>query len=202
MKKLILLAAIFQLSFAFSQCTISGAAQLQVGERQTYVVEGADTNCTDCNVWTYKDQNIILESNPNEKEMTVKGALPGTAVLSFEMKSKSGKNKCAKTLTVMAPTTDLLPADSFKCDIAVANFEEVRISDKIVAFKPVTEETNLTYKWTAYYRGGEEKVLTSKIPQFDYSNGHVIDKIVMDVAQNKCTKKLTKNYDTNFWYFF
>ena len=202
MKKFLFLVAILNFSMAISQCTITGADQVQVGERQVYTVSNSLAECENCYNWNYIDQNIILESDLQKNELTLKGALPGDALLSLEIKTKTGKEKCDKLIKVIAPISNILTNDNVKCDINISSFKEVRAGDKMVSFEPETTETNFTYKWTAYYRGGDKKMLSGPKPQFDYSNEHVIDKVEMEVGVNNCTKKITKAYDTNFWYFF
>lgn len=202
MKKLILATTFLQSIFAFSQCTITGADTVQVGERQTYTAANADAACENCYTWIYMKENIILENESTTKDLTVKGARPGTANLSLEIKTNGKVSKCEKLITVIAPTTSVLEGDATNCVIAVEAFKEVRTSNKTVVFEPETTETNFTYNWTIYYRGGEKKQSSERKPQFDFSDEHVIDKVDMEVVLGRCSKKVTKEYNTNFWYFF
>ena len=63
MKKILFLTVLLNSIFAFSQCTITGADQLQVGERQVYTATNSEADCESCYQWTYLDQKIILESD-------------------------------------------------------------------------------------------------------------------------------------------
>lgn len=203
MKKILFILALLNFGLAFSQCTITGADQLQVGERQVYTATNSDaTECLDCYQWTYLDQKILLESDTKKNDLTVKGAVPGSALLSLEIKTKDGKSKCEKLIKVIAPTSNILTNDNVKCDIGVSAFKEVRATDKKVAFEPETAETNLSYIWTVTYRNGDIKKSAEKKPQFDYSNEHVIDKVEMEVFLDRCSTKISKSYNSNFWYFF
>lgn len=202
MKKILLVIAFLNFSFAFSQCTITGADQLQVGERQVYKATGNEDSCTDCYQWIYQDQKFLLENDTHQSEITLKGAVPGEAVLALEIDTKNGKLKCKKTVKVIAPTTNILAGDLLKCDIPVEAFKEIRVANDKVAFEPETSEKKYTYLWTVTYRGGAKKVSSDQKPQFDFSNGNVIDNVELQVTFDRCTKKISKSYDTNFWYFF
>ena len=202
MKKFLFAITLLNFSFGFAQCTITGADQLQVGERQIYTATSSDPECADCYRWSYMDQKILLESDTQKNDLTIKGAVPGEALLSLEIKTKNGTVKCDKLIKVIAPTSNILTNDNVKCDIGVTSFKEVRVADNKVSFEPENTDKNLSYSWTVFYRGGTIKKSTDKKPQFDYSDNHVIDKVEMEVFLNRCSTKFSKSYDTNFWYFF
>lgn len=203
MKKNLFIIALLNFGLIFSQCTITGPDQLQVGERQTYTATNDDAaECLDCFQWAYLDQKILLESNTQQNDLAVKGAVPGAALLTLEIKTKNGKAKCEKLIEVVVPTSNTISNDNVKCDLAVNSFKEVRAIDKMVVFEPETSETNLKLNWTVTYRNGEIRKSSEIKPKFDYSNDHVIDKVEMEVFLNRCTAKISKSYNANFWYFF
>lgn len=202
MKKILFLTAILNSLFAFPQCTIMGADQLQVGERQVYTSSNNNAECDSCYKWTYLDQNIILEGDLQKSQLTLKGSLPGDALLSLEIKTNSSPEKCEKLIKVIEPTSNIITNKKGNCDIKLNSFNEIRVADKKVSFQPENTEEVLSYKWTVYYRGGETKESAEKKPEFDYSNDQVIDKVEMTVTLEHCNKTITKLYDTNFWYFF
>lgn len=202
MKKNLLFISIFLFNLFYSQCTISGSDIIEVGSRQTYQATDISLSCTDCYNWTYLDQKVLLENDTNSKVITLKGAVPGEAILSLEIKEKGGTQKCQKSLTVIAPTTNLIAGDVAKCEIAVQVFKETRIEGSKVQFEPETTEGKYTYLWTVTYRDGSKKTSPNKIAQFDYSMQSVIDSVELLVKKDVCSKKISKSYDTNFWYFF
>lgn len=202
MKKTALLLAILSFSLAFSQCTIKGADVVEVGAKQIYALEKDSTSCVDCYQWTYPDQNIILETNPNQKEITIKGSLPGTALLNLLYKDPSGDQKCQKMITVIEPKEVVISPEIQKCEIAIDGFQEIRNSDSLVVFEPITTEKDLKYKWIVTYKGGQVITSTNQKAQFMFSNQHAIEKVELEVFLDKCIKKISKMYDTNFWYFF
>ncbi|QOW11755.1 hypothetical protein Q73A0000_15995 [Kaistella flava (ex Peng et al. 2021)] len=202
MKKLLLFLAILNFSFVFSQCTITGADQVQVGERQTYSVSDSNVQCTDCYAWTYLDQKVILEDDTHSNTLTLKGSLPGKALLSLEIKTNEGISKCQKSIQVIAPTSKVLDVNAPKCNITTDSFKEVRESDKTVVFEPSDTEKDYSYKWTVTYRSGDKKVSGEKLGKFNFSNENVIDTVELDIVDRECTKKISKSYNNNFWYFF
>lgn len=202
MKKFLFIITLFAYHFASSQCTISGSDIIEVGSRQTYQATDVDFSCTDCFQWTYLDQKVLLENDTNGKEITLKGAVPGEAILSLEVAAKDGNLKCQKSITVIAPTTNLVPGETEKCEIPVQVFKEIKIEGDKVQFEPEAAEGKLTYLWTVTYRNGTIKTSAKKIAQFDYSMQSVIDSVELLIKKDVCTKKIAKSYDTNFWYFF
>lgn len=202
MKKSLLLINVLLINLFYSQCTISGADQIQVGERQVYHANEIEPACTDCYHWTYLDQKVLLENDTNSKEITLKGAVPGEAVLSLQIKANGGNQKCQKSLAVIAPTSNLIAGDAAKCEIPVQVFKETRVEGNKVQFEPETGEGKYTYLWTVTYRNGSKKTSADKKAQFDYSMQSVIDSVELLVKKDVCSKKISKSYDTNFWYFF
>lgn len=187
--------------FNFAQCTIDGSDQIQVGEKQNYFA-AKNQDCKDCYQWIHLDQKVILESDTNKNEITLKGTVPGEAILFLEIASEKGISKCQKLIQVTVPTTEILPAHSSKCDLAIDSFREIRVAGNQVIFEPETSENNLTYLWTVTYRSGAKKVSSARKAGFEYSNDDVIDHVDLKVVFNKCIKKISKVYDANFWYFF
>lgn len=202
MKKLLLLFTILNFSFAFSQCTINGADQVQVGERQDYTAEVSADFSANAYEWIYLDQKVIPQSDLNQNVLTVRGSVPGKSVLSLELKSSSGISKCQKTIEVIAPLSVALDVNAQKCNIEIDAFKEVRVSDTTVAFEAVAAENNFSYQWTVHYRNGSKKVSKDKVGSFDFSNDNVIDQVELGISDKKCTKKIVKSYNHNFWYFF
>jgi hypothetical protein len=202
MKIILFLTALLNSVFAFSQCTITGANQLQVGERQVYTATNSEADCESCYQWTYLDQKILLESDTKKKDLTVKATVPGNAILSLEIMVNGEKSKCEKLIKVIAPTSNILSNDNVKCDFGFDSFKEIRSAENKVVFEPQTTQTNFSYNWTITYRNGDTKKSFEKKPEFDYSDNLAIDKVEMQVIFNQCSTKITKNYDTNFWYFF
>lgn len=202
MKKTLLIISVFLFNFFYSQCTISGADVIEVGSRQTYQATDIDFSCTDCFEWTYLDQKVLLENDTNSKEITLKGAVPGEAILSLEVAAKGGNLKCQKSITVIAPTTNLVAGETEKCNISVEVFKETKIEGDKVQFEPEAAEGKFSYLWTVNYRNGTVKKSDKKIAQFDYSMQNVIDSVELLVKKEVCTKTISKKYDTNFWYFF
>jgi hypothetical protein len=92
MKKMLLFIVLLTFCFGFDQCVISGPDQIQVGERQVYKETENNLSCNDCYEWSYLDQKVLLESNSSSNEITLKGSLPGEAILSLEIKGKEGIN--------------------------------------------------------------------------------------------------------------
>lgn len=202
MKKKLLFINLLLFNFFYSQCTISGADQIQVGERQAYQATDIGFSCTDCHEWSHLDQKVFLENDTKGSEIILKGALPGEATLKLEVLAKGGNLKCQKSITVIAPTKNLVAGAVEKCNIDLEAFFETRIEGNKVMFEPEIDEGKVTYLWTVTYRSGSIKTSTDKKPQFDYSNQEVIDLVELQVKKEVCTKKVSKMYDTNFWYFF
>ena len=75
MKKYFLIFGLLSFMFSSAQCTIIGADQVQVGERQTYSVENGMADCSDCYEWSYLDQKIILDKifSPNRSFIVSRG---------------------------------------------------------------------------------------------------------------------------------
>ena len=202
MKKILLLTALLNSILAFSQCIITGADQLQVGERQVYKAAKTSVDSLDFYQWSHLDQKVLLENSTQQNELSLKGAVPGNARLTLEIKTKDDVEKCEKIIKVIMPTSNIITNTDPKCDFALSSFKEIKSSDKTVNFEPETSEINFTYRWTVYYRNGNKKVSTESKPQFEFSNEEVIDKVDMEVFRDRCTKKITKSYGGNFWYFF
>ena len=202
MKKLSLLLAVLNFSFAISQCTITGAAQVQVGERQTYSVEVSKDLPANSYEWIYMDQKMIPQSELNLNSLTVKGSVPGKSVLSLEIKTAAGTSKCEKSIEVIAPLSVSLDSNAQKCNIEIDAFKEVRISDTNIALEAIAPNNNFNYQWTVHYRNGSKKVSNEKVGTFSFSNEKVIDLVELNVTGKKCTKKISKTYNHNFWYFF
>lgn len=202
MKKLILLLAMLNFSLAFSQCTITGADQVQVGERQNYTAEASADASPNAYEWIYLDQKMIPQSDLNQNILTVKGSVPGKSVLSLEIKTAAGTSKCDKSIEVIAPLSVALDINAQKCDIEIDAFKEVRVSDTNVAFEALAPVNNFNYQWTVHYRNGFKKFSNEKAGTFDFSMEQVIDLVELTVTDKKCTKKILKMYNPNFWYFF
>lgn len=202
MKKLLLLLAVLNFSFAISQCTITGADQVQVGERQTYSVEVSKDLLANSYEWIYMDQKMIPQSELNLNALTVRGSVPGKSVLSLEIKTAAGTSKCEKSIEVIAPLSVSLDSNAQKCNIEIDAFKEVRISDTNVALEAIAPNNNFNYQWTVHYRNGSKKVSNEKVGTFDFSNEKVIDLVELNVTDKQCTKKISKTYNHNFWYFF
>ena len=202
MKKYFLIFGLLNFIFSSAQCTIIGADQLQVGEKQIYSVENAAVDCTDCYQWSYLDQKIILESDPNKIPLTLKGSVPGDATLSLAVKSAEGFLKCSKLIKVIAPISNILDLNAPKCTIATDAFKEVRIADHVVIFEPNTTEPDSSYKWIVTYRNRTKKESVERLGKFDFASDNVIDNVELVIAVKECTKKISKTYDTNFWWFF
>ena len=202
MKKLLFLLAVLNFSFAISQCTITGADQVQVGERQTYSVEVSKDLPATSYEWIYMDQKMIPQSQLNLNSLTVKGSVPGKSVLSLEIKTVGGISKCQKSIEVIAPLSVALDINAQKCNIEIDAFKEVRISDTNVALEAIAPNNNFNYQWTVHYRNGSKKVSNEKVGTFDFSNEKVIDLVELNITDKKCTKKISKTYNHNFWYFF
>lgn len=201
MKKFLLLFAVWN-GILSAQCTITGAEAIEVGEKQIYKVTGQGDVCADCFEWIYPDQKIIFEGETNKSEIKVKGSVPGDAVFSVKINSKNIPLKCSKQIKVIEPATKFRAGDIEKCEIPVTDFKEIKVGDKKVAFEAETADENYTYLWTAFYRDGTQKTSTDRKPQFEVTNDHVIDKVEVQVTLKTCTKKISKSYHSNFWYFF
>ena len=202
MKKLLFLLAVLNFSFAISQCTITGADQVQVGERQNFTAEISSDSTANGYEWIYLDQKMIPQSELNQNVLTVKGSVPGKSVLSLEIKTAAGTSKCEKSIEVIAPLSVALDINAQKCNIEIDAFKEVRISDTSVAFEAIAPENRFNYQWTVHYRNGSKKVSNEKVGTFDFSNEKVIDLVELNITDKKCTKKISKTYNHNFWYFF
>lgn len=202
MKKLLFLLAVLNFSFAISQCAITGADQVQVGERQNFTAEISADSKANSYEWIYLNQKMIPQSELNQNVLTVKGSVPGKSVLSLEIKTAAGISKCEKSIEVIAPLSVALDINAQKCNIEIDAFKEVRISDNNVAFEAIGPNNNFNYQWTVHYRNGSKKVSNEKVGTFDFSNEKVIDLVELNITDKKCTKKISKTYNHNFWYFF
>jgi len=202
MKKFLLSLAILNFSILFSQCTIIGADIIEVGEKQIYKVSNQGDVCADCYQWIYLDQKIIFEGDTNKNEVKLKGSVPGDAVFSVEINSKNNRLKCSKQIKIIEPTTNLKAGEPDKCDILLQVFNEKRSGEKKVVFEAETTEKNYSYLWTATYRDGTKKTSSNQKGEFEVTNDHVIDQMELQVSLNGCTKKISKSYHSNFWYFF
>lgn len=199
-KTLFYLMLLFPLAFS-AQCSITGADTVQVGERQQYTAEDANA-CANCYQWTYPDQKIFLEGETTAATLTVKGAVPGTAVLSLKINDGNRTRRCKKILTVIAPLENSISPEATRCDLPDFTITEKRLSDTEVEFSADVLPKDFTAHWTATYRNGDTRNAEGEIPKFPYSNGQPIDKVELHLKQGKCSKKITKIYDSNFWYFF
>ncbi|WP_373707832.1 hypothetical protein [Kaistella sp.] len=202
MKKLLLLLAVLNFSFGISQCTIIGADQVQVGERQTYSGEVSKDFAASNYEWIYLDQKMIPQSELHQNSLTVRGSVPGKSVLLLEIKTAAGTFKCEKSIEIIAPLSVATDANAQKCTIEIDSFKEVRVSDKSVAFEAIAPVNNFNYQWTVHYRNGFKKFSNEKAGTFDFSMEQVIDLVELTVTDKKCTKKILKMYNPNFWYFF
>ncbi|MDP2453461.1 MULTISPECIES: hypothetical protein [unclassified Kaistella] len=202
MKKILLIGFLFIFAGLFAQCNITGADQIQVGERQQYSAENAIADCVDCYDWSYMDQKIILEGNTHINPLTIKGAVQGNAILSLEIKTVTGTSKCKKSIQVIAPTSKVLDVNAQKCNIEIDAFKEVRISDTNVVLEAIAPNNNFNYQWTVHYRNGSKKVSNEKVGTFAFSNEKGIDLVELNVTGKQCIKKISKTYNHNFWYFF
>ena len=202
MKKIYVLFAFVTFVMSNAQCTITGADQIQVGEKQTYSVLNSDLSCVDCYQWTHQDQKIILETETNHNPLIVKGTVIGPAILSLEIKMPESILKCQKTIQVIEPTSADFILNSQKCIFNIESFNEVRLSDNLVSFEPETSESDWTFQWTATYKDGGKKVSNQKNGQFEFSLERAISQVELRITQKNCKKRIIKNYDANFWYFF
>ncbi len=202
MKNFYLLFALLSFVFNAAQCTITGPDQVQVGERQTYSISDNNVQCTDCYQWTYLDQKVILEGDTRSDTLTLKGSVPGNAIVFLEIKTGEGTLKCQKEINVIVPTSTVLDVNAPKCNIKIDSFKEVRVSDKVVVFEPNEAENNLKYQWTVTYRNGSKIVSNERSGKFNYSNSDVIDHVELKIIDKGCSKKISKSYNNNFWYFF
>ena len=202
MKNFLLFSAILNFTILFSQCTITGPETIEVGEKQVYKVTGQVEVCADCYEWIYLDEKIIFEGDTNKNEVKIKGSVPGDAVFSAAINSKNNPLKCNKQIKIIEPTTKFRAGDTEKCDIPVEVFNEKRSSEKIIVFEAETTEKNYTYLWTVTYRDGTKKTSSNQKGEFEVTNNHVIDQMELQVSLNGCTKKISKSYHVNFWYFF
>jgi len=201
MKKNLLFLAILNFSFAFSQCTISGADEVQVGERQIYTAEIMADELENSYEWIYLDQKVIPEGDLLQKSLIVKGSVPGTSVLSLQITKNKDRVKCQKTIKVIAPKSTVFPGEP-NCDIKVLSFSETRTSNSSVVFEPDYIDKNYSYKWIVTYRSGRVENSAESKGTFKYANDNVIDKVELHIVAGLCSKNIVKPYETNFWYFF
>ena len=202
MKKFILVIALLFYAGLFSQCNIIGADQIQVGERQNYTAEISADSTVNNYEWIYLDQKMIPQNDLNQNVLTVKGSVPGKSVLSLKIKAAGKTYNCKKSIEVIAPLSVALDVNAQKCDIEIEAFKEIRVSNTTVAFEAIAAVNSFTYQWTIHYRNGSKKVSNEKVGKFDYSNENVIDQVDLNITDKKCTKKISKTYNYNFWYFF
>ncbi|KEY20279.1 hypothetical protein HY04_03495 [Kaistella antarctica] len=179
-----------------------GPDQIQVGERQNYTAEISADPTANHYEWIYLDQKMIPQSDLNQNILTVKGSVPGKSVLSLKIKAAGKTFNCKKSVEVIAPLSVSLDINAQKCDIEIEAFKEIRVSNTIVAFEAIAADNSFTYQWTIHYRNGSKKISNDKVGKFDYSNENVIDQVDLDITDKKCTKKISKTYNHNFWYFF
>jgi hypothetical protein len=198
MKKSLLFIALLNFSFVFSQCTISGADQIQVGERQNYTAEIRADYAPNSYQWIYLDQKIIPQSEVDQNFLIAKGSDLGKSMLTLEIKNAKGKIKCQKEITVIAPIANVFQETSNCNDIV--SFKEIKISNETVVFEPNSSEGKYTYNWVVSYRSGKKDLSDQKSGKFTYSNQDLIDQVELVIKDGKCSKKITKTYDTNFWY--
>ena len=202
MKKFILVIALLFYAGLFSQCNIIGPDQIQVGERQNFTAEISADSAANNYEWIYLDQKMIPQNDLNQKILTVKGSVPGKSVLSLKIKAAGKTSNCKKSIDVIAPLSVALDINAQKCDIEIEAFKEIRVSNTIVAFEAIAADNSFTYQWTIHYRNGSKKVSNDKVGKFDYSSENVIDQVELNITDKKCTKKISKTYNHNFWYFF
>ena len=202
MKKFILVLALLFYAGLFSQCNIIGADQIQVGERQNYMAEISADSTVNNYEWIYLDQKMIPQNDLNQNVLTVKGSVPGKSVLFLKIKAANKTYNCKKLIEVIAPLSVAPDVNAQKCDIEIETFKEIRVSNTTVALEAIAAVNSFTYQWTTHYRNGSKKGSTEQIGKFDYSNENVIDQIDLHITDKKCTKKISKTYNYNFWYFF
>ena len=202
MKNFVSILALFIFGIFSAQCVIRGADQLQVGEKEIYTGGNDGGSCADCFQWSHEDQNVIFESGTRISEVTLKGAVPGKALIKLNLKLPGGSQKCEKVIDVIAPlTSTLIPAPK-DCDIKVEGLKEFKRGANNVTFEAGETGNNQSYTWTVTYRSGVTKTSRDKTPQFDFSNNNVITSVALKVTTKNCTRNLSKTYHDNFWYFF
>lgn len=202
MKNLLCFLALFIFGFISAQCVITGADQLQVGEKQVYTVALDSGSCEDCYRWSHEGQNIIFESGTRISEVTLKGAVPGKAIVNLNLKLPRGSQKCEKVISVIAPLTSILIPATKDCDIRVEGIKEFKSGSNTVTFEAGETGSDQAYMWTVTYRSGVTKSSRATSPQFDFSDNNVISSVALQVTTKNCARTLSKNYHDNFWYFF
>ncbi len=216
MKNLFLALALFTFTGAFSQCTISGADQIKVGEIQSYSADNSVAQCEDCHLWAMERGAATLSGLVKKKTITVKGLAPGQANLGVTVVTADGEVKCSKTIDVtenqLGETTEEVgnpligevkpQGQSSGCDVDFSEFAEVKNSDEMVSFVPLNTDKQYKYEWTAVYVNGDQKIKTAKNPSFIYSKGNGIIHLTLVVTSASCTRTIQKRYQPNFWMFF
>lgn len=216
MKNLFLALALFTFTGAFSQCEISGADQLKVGEIQSYSVDNSVAQCEDCHLWSMVRGAGTLSGLVKKKTISVKGLVAGQATLNVNVATADGDVKCSKTIEVLEnqgqettkegvnPLIGEVPSQgqSPACDVDFSEFVEVKNSDEMVTFVPLNTDKQYKYEWTAIYVNGEQKVQNEKNPSFIYSKGNGIIHLTLIVTSASCTRTIQKSYQPNFWMFF
>ena len=197
MKKTYTLFALILFIFGAAQCTIQGPAQLQIGDKQIYSIAEKPANCTDCFQWAHGDQKIILEGNTQRDSLIIKGAVPGNAILSLNVKSAEGVLKCQKTIEVVAGKE--LYLNSEKCKIDVSSFSFVKNPEGIIVFKPAETNHAYSYDWTIFYGDGTKQTSKEINPQFKVSAQMPIVKVELIVSSVQCTRRIVANYQSYFW---
>jgi hypothetical protein len=201
MKKFLVLLILLNFSNVFSQCTISGADEVQVGERQVFTAEMSGDSSNNSYEWIYLDEKAIPEGDLSQNSLTVKGSVPGSSVLYLEINGGKDKIKCQKIINVISPISGIYPGEP-NCDIKVEAFKERKLSNNLVVFEPQTTINRYSYKWIVSYRSGLRETSMERNGQFKYSNQNIIDHVELQIKEGNCSKRIMKPYDTNFWYFF
>lgn len=201
MKKIFILAVLAIFSQAAAQCVITGADEVAVGATAEYSAN-VDSACATCYSWHYPDQNIYLEGNLHSNRVTVKGALPGKAILTFKIAEGKKKRECQKEISVVKATVVSLAPEVVNCNLPTPEIAEKRITNTVVEFQASGEDSPAAHRWTVFYKSGQQSTKDGKTAQFNFGTANVIDKVEVELSIDKCTKKVAKIYNENFWYFF
>lgn len=206
MKKLGQLFFILSSTLGFSQCEITGSSTAIVGEKSTYTINNDIAQCKHCHQWTSTGNGVITSDN-RLKSVQINPQSAGNITLATQYLSDNGLIKCSKEVNIIAKentettASSAKPAPQGNCDIDTNNFETVKINGERLTLMPNSHQ-DFKYTWEINYKNGQQVKSTERAPQVNYSKENPIVSTSVMVVSKSCYKKLSKNYDDNFWKFF
>lgn len=200
MKTILFIFAFLISPLVAAQCEIAGSDQIQTGERTTLRATISSPACDGCGQWSYDGQNVLLEGDTKQNEITIKGALPGTADIEYTAKAGDEAQKCTKTVHIKIPKTETV-TNLKPCAIEINEFTVNGNGDDTATFRVASSPASYRFRWAATYSDGSQKLSSEPEPRFGFTNENLITTVRMQIIAGDCTRTISKTYDPYFWWF-